>query len=449
MQQNQGRGRWRRELTGMRILVYPHVMEIGGSQLNAVQLAGAVRDRGHEVIVLSGPGPVVERVHGMGLEHLEIPLHRRRPSLGVISKLVRLVRERHLDVVHGYEWPPVIEAFFGPGLRYRTPVVGTVMSMSIVPFLPHTVPLMVGTERIRETAIAAGHRRVTLLEPPVDTEADNPSVDGRPFRAEHGIRPGEVLMAMICRLVPDLKLEGLLSACDAVGELASAGRPVRLMIVGDGSARAEVAERAAKTNMAAGRRVVLLTGEIADPRPAYAAADVVIGQGGSALRGMAFGKPLVVVGEDGFSELLTPQSAPIFLRQGWYGLGAGSLGTGAPALRLALEPLVGSLELQRELGASARRLVEDRFSLHRAAHLQEEEYLAAVRDRIASGPRFVDLVKSAAGLLSSKLQRRYHWWRGTAEIDDSNARAVVSRVLAGGRTKAQPGAQGSTTTHSS
>ena len=50
----------------------------------------------------------------------------------------------------------------------------------------------------------------------------------------------------------------------------------------------------------AGRQVVLLTGEIADPRPAYAAADVVVGQGGSALRGMAFGKPLVVVGEGRF-----------------------------------------------------------------------------------------------------------------------------------------------------
>ena len=207
-------------------------MEIGGSQLNAVQLAGAVRDLGHEVIVLSEPGPLVERVRGTGLEHLEIPLHRRRPSPGVIGRLVRLVRERRVDVVHGYEWPPIIEAFFGPGLRLRTPVIGTVMSMSVAPFLPRTVPLLVGTEQIREAALAAGHRRVALLEPPVDTEADNPSVNGSNFRAQHGIRPDEVLVAMICRLVPELKLEGLLAACDAVGELARTGCRVRLVIVG-------------------------------------------------------------------------------------------------------------------------------------------------------------------------------------------------------------------------
>jgi len=47
-------------------------MEIGGSQINAVQLAAAVRDLGHEVIVLSEPGPMVDCVRTLALEHLEI-----------------------------------------------------------------------------------------------------------------------------------------------------------------------------------------------------------------------------------------------------------------------------------------------------------------------------------------------------------------------------------------
>ena len=417
----------------MKILVYPHSMEIGGSQLNAVQLAGAVRDRGHEVIVISEPGPMTERVRAMGLEHLEIPPHRRRPSLEVIGILAHLVQERRVDIVHGYEWPPIIEGFFGPGLRHRTPIVGTVMSMSVARFLPRTVPLMVGTEQIREVALAAGHRRVTLLEPPVDTEADNPSVDGKSFRAQHGIQPGDVLVAMICRLVPQLKLEGLLATCDAVGELARTGSKIRLVIVGDGCARSQVAERAAKANQTAGARVVVLTGEIADPRPAYAAADAVIGQGGSALRAMAFSKPLIVVGEGGFSELLTSASAPIFLRQGWYGVGPGSLGSGVPALRMALHSLCASPALRHELGAFARRLVTDRFSLPRAAKCQEEEYVRAARDHIATGPLFVDLSRTAAGVLSGKLRRKYQRWRGTAPADDSNARPAIEVMLASKR----------------
>jgi glycosyltransferase involved in cell wall biosynthesis len=405
----------------MRILVYPHAMEIGGSQLNAVQLAGAVRDRGHEVIVLSEPGPLVERVHDMGLEHIEIPLNRRRPSPEVLAKLIRIVRSRRIDVVHGYEWPPVVEAFFGPGLRLRTPVVGTVMSMSVVPFFPRTVPLVVGTEAIREAARAAGHRHVTLLEPPVDTDSDNPQVDGEAFRREHGIPADEVLVAMICRLVPELKLEGLLAACDAVGDLAAAGHRVQLVLVGDGRSREEIAERAAKANAQAGRTVVRLTGEVADPRPAYAAADVIVGQGGSALRGMAFGKPLVVVGEQGFSSLLTPESASLFLRQGWYGLG----GEGVAELRSYLERLVESPEQRSTLGTFARKLVVDRFALTRAARIQEDEYVTALSARPAIPSVAVEAVRSGTGVVATKVRTKYQRWRGTAATDDANARPIV------------------------
>jgi glycosyltransferase involved in cell wall biosynthesis len=405
----------------MRILVYPHAMEIGGSQLNAVQLAGAVRDRGHEVIVISEPGPLVDRVRAMDLEHIEIPMNRRRPSPEVLAQLVRVVRGRRIDVVHGYEWPPVVEAFFGPGLRLRTAVVGTVMSMSVVPFFPRTVPLVVGTEAIRAATQAAGQHRVTLLEPPVDTDSDNPDVDGRDFRRQHGIPADEVLVAMVCRLVPELKLEGLLAACDAVGDLAAAGHRVQLVLVGDGRSREEIEERAAKVNAQAGRTVVRLTGEVTDPRPAYAAADVIVGQGGSALRGMAFGKPLVVVGEQGFSSLLTPESAPLFLEQGWYGLG----GKGVPELRSSLERLVESPEQRAELGAFARRLVVDRFALRRAARVQEDEYLNAFRTRPALASVGLEVVRSGGGVVASKLLTKYQRWRGTVATDDANARPIV------------------------
>lgn len=419
--------------TGMKVLFYPHSMEVGGSQLNAVQLAGAVRERGHEVIVLSEAGPLVERVGKMAIEHIELPPFRGRPSPKVIRMIAHLVRRRRIDVVHGHEWPPIIEAFLAERVSHRVAVVGTVMSMSVASFLPRNVPLTVGTEFIRQAAIAAGHRRVELLEPPVDTKADNPSVDGRAFRAEQGIQPDEILLAMVCRLVPDLKLEGLLAACDAVRELAVAGHPVRLMIVGDGRARGDVARRAAEVNAASGYKAVLMTGEMADPSPAYAAADVIIGQGGSALRGMAFGKPLVVIGEQGFSELLTPESTPVFLRQGWYGLGPGSLGAGAPALRMALERLVRSPELRCELGLLGRRLTEQRFSLNHAAQIIENLYSSAMRNPAPFERIIPDIVRVATGLIGSKIGRKYQRWVGKASTDDSNARDLIAAVLANGK----------------
>ncbi len=417
----------------MRVLVYPHSMEVGGSQINAVQVAGAVHARGHDVIVFSEPGPLVTMVRAMGLEHIEIPMNRRRPSLAVSRMLGEVVQRRAIDIVHGHEWPPIIEAFVGVSLANRAALVGTVMSMTVAPFLPRTIPLTVGTEMIRQAGMAAGHRHITLLEPPVDTEADHPSANSNDFRIAHGIKTDEVLVVMICRLVPDLKLEGLLSACEAIGEMAHIGYPVRLMIIGDGPARAEVAARSMKVNAALGREVVVLTGEMADPRPGYSAADIVIGQGGSALRGMAFGKALVVVGENGFSELLTQESAATFLQQGWYGLGPGSRGAGVPALRLALQTAVASEELRRELGLFGRQLVEQRFSLAYAAKTVEDLYLWTLQDRLSPPRRLADATQSIARLAGYKLHRKFRRWVGTVSTEDANDRSRIAAILSSGR----------------
>jgi glycosyltransferase involved in cell wall biosynthesis len=364
----------------------------------------------------------VDTVRGLGLEYVPIPDRRRRPSAGVAGLLTRLVRSRSVDVVHGYEWPPAVEAFYGPRLRLGTPVVATVMSSSVVPFFPRPIPLLVGTEQLQYAARDAGHTRVNLTEPPVDTDQDRPGIGGADFRAHYAPDPALPLAVMVCRLVPVLKRESLLSACTAIGELAFTGTPVQLVIVGDGPVRAELAERAAAVNSRAGRTLIVLTGELSDPRPAYDAADLVLGMGGSALRAMAFGKPLIVVGERGFSELLTPETGPTFLRDGWYGLG----GTGAAGIRQAIARLADDPALRAKLGDYGRELVLTRFSLRTAAETQEEEYRQAISDRVPRWNIAGDATRSAAGLFDYKVRRKIDRWRGTAAVDDANAQPLIA-----------------------
>jgi hypothetical protein len=40
----------------MRVLVYPHLMEVGGSQHNAIELADSVAEAGHEVVLFAPRG---------------------------------------------------------------------------------------------------------------------------------------------------------------------------------------------------------------------------------------------------------------------------------------------------------------------------------------------------------------------------------------------------------
>ena len=427
----------------MRILVYPHAMEVGGSQLNAVELASAVQRLGHEVSVIGEPGPLVGHVLDAGLEHLPLSPDRRRPSAATVRMLRDLAVRRGLDVVHGYEWPPGVEAFYA-SLRGPSAAVCTVMSMAVAPFLPSSLPLVVGTREIQEQA-APGRRSVHLIEPPVDVVANAPGHPVAEFRRRFGLDTGPdpasgpgpapgsgagsgagsgggtLDLVVVGRLVEELKLEGVLTAIDVVGRLAGE-LDVRLVVVGDGPARAEVESRAAAADAAAGRRVIVLTGQLLDPRPAYATATVCLGMGGSALRSLAFAKPLIVQGELGFFELLTPESEKTFLGQGWYGLGAGK-DEGAARLEALIRRLYADPGLRHELGEYGRRLVVDRFSLDRAARAQVEIYEQAVTGR----PAALDALGTAAGVLGYKVRRRYERLRGTHARDDFNAVARSPR----------------------
>ena len=160
-------------------------------------------------------------------------------------------------------------------------------------------------------------------------------------------------------------------------------------------------------------------GEVADRGPWYAAGDILLGMGRSTLRAMAFAKPLVVLGERGFWRLLTPESLTQFLYGGWYGIGPG--GDGSVTLEGLLRELVASPERRRELGRYSRGVVEQRFSLTRAADLQEEIYSAVLDGDGWQRNQVRTLVRQAAQLVDYEIRRRYSRLRGTSVEDDCNA----------------------------
>lgn len=360
----------------MRILVYPHRMTIGGIQISAIDLAAAIRERGHDVVVSSTPGPLVNLVEERNLPFVPLPARGRfRPAPVAIRGLRNIVRRKRIDLVHAHGTYACLEAFYGARLLAGVPVVGSHMGMVPPIYFPRTVPLVVGTRDIFEQTLRFRRGTVRLLEPPIDTEQNHPSFDGSGFRRSHEVQAHEQVVVIASRLSFHMKLASLQAAIDAVAQL-SEEIPVRLFVIGDGEARRVLEERAEAANVATGREVVTMTGWMLDPRPAYAAADVVVGMGSSILRGMAFAKPAIVLGERGFSEVVAPDSIGRFLRQGFHGIGNGGLSSDRP-LRL-LKALLVDADSRSELARFSRQVVCDRFSLQAAAAMLEEVYDSAV-----------------------------------------------------------------------
>jgi glycosyltransferase involved in cell wall biosynthesis len=349
----------------VRILISLFDLSIGGSHINAIEIGSLIKRRGHDVIVYSPGGPLRERVAELGLEYVPASAARRqRPTMGGVQQLISLVRERHIDLIHAYEWLPTLEAACGPHLRMGTPVLSTVYSVEVPRFVPRNLPMIVGYPRELDIERDRGRSRVYTVVCPVDTEENAPVAECRPARERFGLRADDLAAVIVSRLSPDLKREGLLSAIAAVG-LVDPALNLRLLIVGDGPCREELQDAADAMNARLGREAVTLTGLLMDPREAYSAADIVLGMGTSAQKGMAFGKPVVIQGEQGYWETLSPESMPKYLHHNFYGLGDG--GDGAPRLAEIIRELASDRGSWPQLGEFGRKTALAVFSNEAAA----------------------------------------------------------------------------------
>jgi glycosyltransferase involved in cell wall biosynthesis len=346
----------------MKILVFAHRLEVGGTQQNAIELTAALRDlHGHEVVLFATPGPMVKLAEQKGLRFLPAPDARFHPSSARMRALRDAVRRERPDLLHVWDWWQCVDAYYAVHLLMRVPMVVTDMMMNLTRLLPKALPTTFGTPALVDQAKATGRRRVELILPPVDIHLNAPgAVDPGPFRQRYGIVDSDITLVTVSRLEEWMKRESLFRTVDVVRAL---GRdlPLRLVIVGDGTARTKLEQLAGEINAELGRPAVVLTGALLDPRPAYAAADIVVGMGGSALRGMAFGKPVVIVGEQGFSAPLTPETAESFYYEGIYGRGDGSPGNARHVTDI--RGLAEHPELLPVLGQFSRQFVLRHFSL--------------------------------------------------------------------------------------
>lgn len=351
----------------LRIMVCPHELIIGGSQINAIDLAALMRRRGHDVEVYAPPGPLLTKIESYGLPFVPAPARKPRElSLHASIAFARELRRFRPDIVHTYESPPtIVSATVSAVFPHRN--VATVLSMTVPDYLPEDTPLLVGTAELvsRESW---RRRKVYLMEPPVDAEFDAPG-DPAAARSSLAVSSDQFVVAVVGRLSTEHhKAHGVISAIQELGNL-DLTIPITLLVAGSGDKEAEVrlaAERARSNLML----TVRLEGNVIDPRSVYDAADVVFGMGSSALRAMSHAKPLIVQGGDGFWELLEPDSVDRFLSQGYFGQGP----SGGPSFAEVLLGLAADPERRAQLGNFGRTLVLDRYTIQRAVESLESVY---------------------------------------------------------------------------
>jgi glycosyltransferase involved in cell wall biosynthesis len=350
--------------------------------MESLVAAMAARFAGGPVVLsaisLSGrPGRV-----GSSIRHLLDQYHVTRPVPGVSMLaplgVARLVRETQPDVVHLHSgaWykgalaarlagvPRVV--YTEHGREHDDPALSRWLDRRASRWTDTVVAVSDRLARYLGDVVGVEERRIRTVPNGVDVEAFSPGVAPAELRRELGIPEDAVVMGSVGRLEPVKRYERLITALGRLRAPGAVGRPVHLVLVGDGSRRAALEVQVRREGLSGVARLVGWTDRPADY---YRLLDVFAltsdseGASVSLMEAMACGSAPVVMDVGANAEILGPELADQVTP-------AGDL----DAFVRAAGDTLGSPERRRRAGRLARERVTRCYNLDRMLAWYEDLY---------------------------------------------------------------------------
>jgi len=380
-------------------------LETGGCENGIVNLINNMDFDRFKVSVccLETVGELSERI-ARERKHVYLLLKKGRPQFKDLLDLSRLLRRERVDIVHTHGWGTVAIGYLSAKLAGVSVVIhgehggvhmDSTKKILAQKMLYRLVDSTVTVSQDLQTRLASLFNVSRDLFCPIINGVDSAkfsAVNGpgqTALKEQYGIAPDCCVIGSVGRLV-DWKRHDVL--IQAVETLLLQGNDVSLLIVGDGPSRASLQ---VLINVKGISHRVFLVGRKENVADFLSAMDIFAltsssspsmhatgagrlgasptefeGISNALLEAMACGLPVVATDVGGTPEIVSDG-------QTGYLFAPGDFGT----LNDALATLVRDKELRTRMGNSARKSIEDRFSLMTMVHKYQELYLDIARKK--------------------------------------------------------------------
>ena len=365
----------------MRVLRVIARMNMGGPAYHVSLLSGRMDQRRFPTLLVSGRVPPGEGssdhlAERYGARHIVVPSlgPELRPldDVRALRQVTRIARAFRPDIVHthtakagvigrlaaeltGGPRPIVVHTYHGHVLEgyFSAPVSSFYRALEHAMARRSDRLIGVSTATVDDLVRLGVAPREKFEVVPLGLDLDGflalDPEPGGPFRAEVGVRDGEVLATWVGRLVPIKRVDVLLRALARAREL---GAPVRLALVGDGELRPDLEAQAA--SLGVGRHVAFV-GYRTDLAAIVAGTDVAVltsdneGTPVSLIEAGAGSRPLVATRAGGVPDVVVDGAGLLAGRRDHEGVAR------------ALARLAADGGLRRAMGARARAHVGARY----------------------------------------------------------------------------------------
>ena len=256
-------------------------------------LAVALRDAGHDVLLISPHGPYGEKLRELGLPWQPVPMDRRSLNplreAALLLHLTRMLRRERPDIVHGFTIKCAVYGSLAARVAGVPGRVNAVAGMGYV-FISHSVKARVLRPVVRALLkLALGGRNARLiLQNPDDVALfqharlvdpahvrliQGSGVDCSRFRPDPDRQAGARLRVLLpARLLWD---KGLAEYVQAARLLHAEGRPIDLLLAGDPDPGNPAAVPEAQVREWAEQRLVQWLGHVDDMPALLRSVDIV------------------------------------------------------------------------------------------------------------------------------------------------------------------------------
>jgi glycosyltransferase involved in cell wall biosynthesis len=368
----------------IRVLELRSVLGTGGGPEKTILLGAARANRDDFDIVVcyirdrrDGVFHLDARAQALGVDYVEVD-ERHSFDVRIWGQLTRLVRGRHIDIVHAHEHKtdllvlllarrtgviPLATAHGWTGQSVRERRVYYPADKRLLARYPRVIAV---SSEIKDTLVRAGARadRVTVILNAIDPAAFRRSAERRDaVRRELGFGPGDTVIGAVGRLERQKRFDVLL---EAMAPIAAARSGIRLVIVGDGRLRAGLERQASDLGLNGTCRFLGHRQDIADLHNAF---DLFVqsseyeGTPNAVLEAMAMETPIVATDVGGTRELAEPDVHALIVPR-----------PETPLLAASIVRALADAEGRLSRAAAARRRVETELSFETRTRRLEALY---------------------------------------------------------------------------
>jgi len=347
----------------MRIAIITDSLRTGGAEGQAVLTAGELRRRGHHAELISyHPGnDFSEYIRTRGIRWVRIEAGGLL-RIGRIRALAAHLRDGRFDIAHCFGAFPSITGSLAAAL-VGVPPVGACRveyrESASLRIAHKTVDRFVARWVVNSQGIADTFMRATGIQPDkcvvvyngIDLETFRSSLGPAQAKERIGVDPGDNVVSIIAQLRPQKNHPLFL---ELASRILSSRSDVRFLVVGDGTLRPSLEDRARSLGIA---DRVLFLGNRGDVADILSATDVSVltshyeGLANALVESMAMKVPVVTTDYLGADEIVTDGRDGFIVARG----------DGA-ALADKVCSLLDNPELCQSMGRCGRQAVETRFS---------------------------------------------------------------------------------------